>query len=191
MGVLARELDAYQRALALYNRQAASHNQKGKTYDATLVRDAAGNVLVQNSRGNVMAVDDKGVTTGAQLPVGFDVRNYGKTPIESNASFSLLRQGGAEGVYPNKPDDWTKTFDNKEPTYTKAQLTKEGQPSLAAQEAGLIGEVLQGGGLKSGVKSYRIGSAAADAAAAEIAAKTDGTTTGGGKPGTKTNVMVA
>jgi len=52
----------------------------------------------------------------------------------------------------DKPGEFTETFDKKAPDPTKAQLDRAGQPSLAQQEMGLIGEVLQSRGLKTGLK---------------------------------------
>lgn len=53
--------------------------------------------------------------------------------------------------FQDKPGEWTETFDKKAPDPTKAQLNQAGQASLAQQEMGLIGEVLQSRGLKTGI----------------------------------------
>lgn len=46
--------------------------------------------------------------------------------------------------------DWTQTFDKKAPDPTKAEIRQASRPSLAQQEAGLVGEVIRAGGLKTG-----------------------------------------
>jgi hypothetical protein len=94
--------------------------------------------------------------------------------------------------FQDKPGEWTETFDKTAPDSTKAQVAQAVRPSLAEQEAGLIGEVIKGKGLKTGSGGL-IGSrmAADDSATTDPDAvdvvKID---SGGGKPGTKTPVMV-
>lgn len=58
-------------------------------------------------------------------------------------------------IYPEQPGDWTKKFGKKAPDPTGAQMKKMGMPTLAEVEAGLIGEVIKGGGVRYGVPVYR------------------------------------
>lgn len=51
-------------------------------------------------------------------------------------------------VYIEKPAEWTKEFKRKAPDPTTAQLAKVSDPSLAQVEAGLIGEVMRGKGVR-------------------------------------------
>jgi hypothetical protein len=47
-------------------------------------------------------------------------------------------------TFMDKPAPWTKEFTAKAPDPTKAELRRSANPSLAGQEAGLIGQVMQG-----------------------------------------------
>jgi hypothetical protein len=133
----------------------------------------------------LVAVDAKGMTTTPQLPVGFDQRQYETTPLKDNAAFSMLRQNGADGKYPESPEEWTEEFKRKAPDPTKAQMAQAGRPSLARQEAGLLGEVIYGSGLKSGPKGLVRGQME------DVAAPVETVDPETGKPMIKTPVMVA
>lgn len=220
MSVLAREVDAYQRALDAWQRQANRHNRKLDAYQQTLVRNDQGQQLVQYA-GQVFAVDPQ---TGRLSPASppQDVR-YELTDLPGNPGILALRQnpigtreetlsgaqryqdpsagedyyftstqemeGGVErkrvgpewqvqseqpgayrsaddydpttytlardvGVYPEAPGS-IEGFNRPAPQATLSQARRIGAPSLAQVEAGLIGEVIRGGGVKQGVPVYR------------------------------------
>ncbi|CAB4159658.1 hypothetical protein UFOVP715_68 [uncultured Caudovirales phage] len=235
MSVLARDLDAYQRALAAYQQRAGRYNRAGKQYDATVMKDPSGNPYVYggeydplgtNSGQFYTADKESGKLSAATAPTGY----AGMTKLPDSPQYSMLRTNptstqtkvltnvfkagggvdsdgvrqpeyfyvagppdsegnptqriidagkvrivgqreGAEqndgegGVYraptqytveydensfQERPGEWTETFDKKAPDPTKAQLQQATRPSLAAQEAGLLGQAIRGGGLKTG-----------------------------------------
>jgi hypothetical protein len=227
MSVLARDLDAYQRALMAYQQRAGRYNRAGEQYDASIMKDPNGNPYVfgassipfqylkQFSGPFYTADKETGKLSAATAPAGY----AGMTQLPDNPQFSLLRQnptgtqkkiltdvtkvgdtfyvlgpvdndgnptmepidaskirvleqkagveqrdsdGGItttpatytieydEPVFQEKPGEWTETFDKKAPDPTRAQLQQAVRPSLAAQEAGLLGEAIRGGGLKAG-----------------------------------------
>lgn len=208
MSVLARDLDAYNRALTAYQRRVGSYNRSVDQYNQSMVRDANGNVLIQGMNGGtqateaseatpdttyLMAVDTTGKVIAAKPVEGFDESAYGTTAIEGATGYRMLRQnpiGTADNkpIYQEKPEDWTEEFKLKAPDPTYGQVKRAGTPSLAAKEAGLIGEVIKGGGLKTGGGGFirsrmATGDEVADEAAAAVA-------NAGGKPGTNTPVMV-
>ena len=208
MSVLARDLDAYNRALTAYQRRVGSYNRSVDQYNQSMVRDANGNVLIQGMNGGtqateaseatpdttyLMAVDTTGKVIEAKPVEGFDESAYGTTAIEGATGYRMLRQnpiGTADNkpIYQEKPEDWTEEFKLKAPDPTYGQVKRAGTPSLAAKEAGLIGEVIKGGGLKTGGGGFirsrmATGDEVADEAAAAVA-------NAGGKPGTNTPVMV-
>jgi hypothetical protein len=229
VSVLARDLDAYQRALAVYNRQAKGQQQIANTYNASIMRDANGNPYVYGgsydplgaTNGQFYTADQAtGKLTTANAPAGY----AGMSGISDSPGYSLLRQNptgtqtktltnvykGGGGVddsgyaqpeyfyvagepnadgnatqkfidpnkvrvisqkegaersdndggilrdptvytieydaptFMDKPAPWTKEFTAKAPDPTKAELRRAASPSLAGQEAGLIGQVMQG-----------------------------------------------
>jgi len=211
MSVLARDLDAYNRALSAYQRRVGSYNRSVDQYNQSMVRDANGNILIQGMGGGsagtdasdptpdtpyLMAVDTTGKVIAAKPVEGFNESAYGTSAIEGATGYRLLRQnpiGTADDkpIYQEKPEDWTEEFKGKAPDPTYGQVKKAGAPSLAAREAGLIGEVIKGGGLKTGGGGFiRSRMASGDEVAADAAAAVDELDSGGGKPGTKTPVMV-
>ena len=159
MSVLARDLDAYNRALTAYQRRVGSYNRSVDQYNQSMVRDANGNVLIQGMNGGtqateaseatpdttyLMAVDTTGKVIAAKPVEGFDESAYGTTAIEGATGYRMLRQnpiGTADNkpIYQEKPEDWTEEFKRKAPDPTKAQMAQAGRPSLAHQEAGLLG----------------------------------------------------
>jgi hypothetical protein len=224
VSVLARDLDAYQRALAVYNRQAKGQQQIANTYNASIMRDANGNPYIYSGQNNPYAAPTgqffvadpaTGKLTAASAPDQY----AGMTAMTDNPGYSLLRQnptgtqtqtlGGVKLAPPtvnprtgavtdpgyyyvetpgnrstgatqtrldpskfkviseekgairsgepstytvqydsptfmDKPAPWTKEFTAKAPDPTKAELRRAASPSLAGQEAGLIGQVMQG-----------------------------------------------
>jgi hypothetical protein len=88
MSVLAREADAYQRALDAWQRQANSHNRKVSQYRDSLVRDDQNRQLVQFA-GQVYAVNpETGRLEGATAPAS----GYGLTDMPNNPGILELRQ---------------------------------------------------------------------------------------------------
>lgn len=236
MSVLARDLDAYNRALQAYQRKAGTFNKGVDQYNASMVRDSNENPyvyqgeydpLAKTNYGNYYTADKaSGKLTGTTAPAGY----AGITAIADSPGYSMVRQnptgtqtktradvykaGGGVDEYGNKgaeyyyvigppdaegngtqkilnpdkirvvdqkeggevrdgngdvvrapttytieydeasfadkPGEFTDTFDKKAPDPTKAQLAQAARPSLAQQEAGLIGGVVRGGPLKSG-----------------------------------------
>ena len=229
MSVLARDLDAYQRALAIYQRKAGKYNKSTEQYNASIMRDPTGNPYVYGgsydplgaTNGQFYTADQAtGKLTTANAPAGY----AGMSGISESPGYSLLRQnptgtqaktltnvykggGGvddsgyaqpeyfyvagepnADGnatqkfIDPNKvrvisqkegaersdndggilrdptvytieydaptfmekPAPWTKEFTAKAPDPTFAELKQAATPSLADQEAGLIGQVMRG-----------------------------------------------
>lgn len=273
MSVLARDLDAYNRALQAYQRKAGTFNRGVDRYNTSFVRDPSGNPYAYSGEydpagfntGQFYTADKaSGQLTEAEAPAEY----AGMTANTDSPGYSMLRQnptgketkiftgaiksgggtdrfgnpqpeyfyipgepspdglstsrrldaskvrvvgqtegqrsgmgGGSNPTYTieydvnsfqDKPGEFTETFDKKAPDPTKAQIAQAVRPSLAEQEAGLIGEVVRGKGLKTGSGGL-IGSrmAADDSATTDPDAvdvvKID---SGGGKPGTKTPVMV-
>lgn len=285
MSVLARDLDAYNRALKAYQQKAGRYNKGVEQYNASIMRDPSGNPYVYGgaydpfgaNNGQFYTADQtSGKLNAATAPTGY----AGMTGIPESPGYSMLRQnptgtqtktmanvykagGGVdeegnkqpeyfyvagepdadgnatqkvidaskvrvvdqkegaeqtdndggilrapttytieydESNFQEKPGDWTETFDKKAPDPTKAQIAQAARPSLAEQEAGLIGGVIKGKGLKTGgggLISSRM--AASDPAATDPAATDQAVTDletietakggGGGKPGTKYPVM--
>lgn len=206
MSVLTRDLDAYNRALTAYQRRAGGYNRSVDKYNASMVRDANGNILIQGMTGGsagtdgsdavpdssyLMAVDTTGKVIAAKTVEGFNESAYGTSAIEGDTGFRMLRQnpiGTADNkpIYQEKPKEWTEEFKGKAPDPTYGQVKKAGAPSLAAQETGLIGEVIKGGGLKTGGGGFIRSRMASGDELAEEAAVVAG---GGGKPGTKTSTV--
>ena len=273
MSVLARDLDAYNRALQAYQRKAGSYNKGVDRYNTSFVRDPSGNPYAYSGEydpagantGQFYTADKaSGQLTEAEAPAEY----AGMTANTDSPGYSMLRQNptgketkiftgatkggggtdrfgkpipeyfylpgvpdpanpmsppearqldaskvrvvavteGAKGMgggiptytieydvnsFQDKPGEFTETFDKKAPDPTKAQIAQAVRPSLAQQEAGLIGEVVRGKGLKAGgggLISSRM--AASTAAPAPDATETDPDAVDAGKPGTKTPVMV-
>lgn len=219
MSVLSREIDAYQRALDAWQRQANKHNRKVDAYQQSMVRDDQGRQLVQYG-GRVFAVDP---ATGALAPAETAPgAQYGLTDLPGNPGILALRQNpigtreetmsgalrtedegrqyyytrdfsGGEGgevrtelgpewrlaseqagqyqsadsydaptytltrdvgVYPEAPGA-IEGFNRQAPNPSMAQARAARRPSLAQIEAGLIGQVIRGGGVRQGVPAYR------------------------------------
>lgn len=222
MSVLARDLDAYKRALEIYQRKVARHNAKASQYDQSMAKDANGNNLIQDANGNLKAADSTGALVDAKLPEGFDRKKYGASEIPDAPGYFALRQNptgqhteevsgayriadpdtGVESYYTPvaqssdsgatrqrvegegwqvkrenstpysgpysaenqspttydltrqvpeylaRPDAFTEQFSQKAPSYTKAMAAAASRPSYAQQEAGLIGEVMRGRGVR-------------------------------------------
>lgn len=58
-------------------------------------------------------------------------------------------------TYIESPPEWTGEFTGKAPDPTAAQVRQASTPNWAQIEAGLIGEVMRGKGVRSGVPVYR------------------------------------
>lgn len=273
MSVLARDLDAYNRALQAYQRKAGSYNKGVDRYNTSFVRDPSGNPYAYSGEydpagfntGQFYTADKaSGQLTEAEAPAEY----AGMTANTDSPGYSMLRQNptgketkiftgatkggggtdsygrpipehfylpgvadpanpmgpvtsrrldaskvrvvavteGARGMgggiptytieydvnsFQDRPGEFTETFDKKAPDPTKAQIAQAVRPSLAEQEAGLIGEVVRGGGLKTGsgglISSRMAASTAPDTT---DATETDPDAVDAGKPGTKTPVMV-
>ena len=269
MSTLARDVDAYQRALAAYQRRAGSYNSGVNKYNASIMRDPSGNPYVYGgaydplgpATGQFYTADQAtGKLSSATAPAGY----AGMTEIAESPGYSMVRQnptgketkiltgvtkagGGVdengnkvpeyfyvagapdsegnatqkvidaskvrvveqkegadqgeglrgptmytieydESNFLEKPGDWAETFDKKAPDPTKAQIAQAGRPSLARQEAGLIGEVIRGSGLKTGSKGL-VRNSMAKTKAEQAEEDEKNSTTTGGKPGTKSPVM--
>lgn len=281
MSVLARDLDAYNRALMAYQRKAGKYNKGVDQYNASIMRDPSGNPYVYggeydplgpNSGQFYTADQATGKLNAAAAPTGY----AGMTGIPESPGYSMLRsnptgtqvktmanvykggggvdeygnkqpeyfyvtgapdaegnptqkvidaskvrvvdqqegaeQAGTEGEvlrapttytieydesnFLEKPGEWTETFDKKAPDPTKAQLAQATRPSLAEQEAGLIGEVIKSKGLKSGgggLISSRMAASTTPEETNTTVVDPDAVDVakagGGGKPGTKYPVM--
>lgn len=231
MSVLARDVDAYNRALAAYQRKAAGYNRVADVYRQSITQDASGNPYLYRgdydplgpNNGQYYTYDQTAQKTNpVDKPAGY----AGMTAIEGNPGYSLVRQnptsketktlanvykggggfdedgnkkpeyfftrdgdnqrvidaskvrvldqkegvdqpgsGGGDGPdrtpttytieydensFADRPPDWNETFDKKAPDPTKAQIRQASRLSLAQQEAGLVGEVIRAGGLKTG-----------------------------------------
>ena len=235
MSVLARDIDAYNRAVAAYQRRAGRYHSGVGKYNTSFVRDPSGNPYAYSGEydpagfntGQFYTADKaSGQLTEAEAPAEY----AGMTANTDSPGYSMLRQnptgketkiftgatkggGGTDrwgrpipehfylpGVpdpgnpkgpvtsrrldaskvrvvektegarsgmgggsiptytieydvnsFQDKPGEWTETFDKKAPDPTKAQVVQAGRASLAQQEMGLIGEVLQSRGLKTGI----------------------------------------
>ena len=231
MSVLARDVDAYNRALLAYQRKAAGHIRVAGAYTKSITQDASGNPYVYRGDYDPLGSDSGPFyiydqTTEKANPAAKPAGYAGMTPIAGSPGFSLVRQnpsskqtktmigvfkggGGVdedgnkqpnvfytnnrddhriidaskvrvidqkEGVeipgvredgglsktpttytieydensFLSRPPDWTQTFDKKAPDPTKAEIRQASRPSLAQQEAGLVGEVIRGRALKTG-----------------------------------------
>lgn len=91
MTVLARELDAYKRAVEQYNRQTRGYNKSVEQYNNTIVTDANGNAIVRDSSGNTYSVDKEGRLSGYTLPSGQSVADYGSTALP-DSPYQMMRQ---------------------------------------------------------------------------------------------------
>jgi hypothetical protein len=100
-------------------------------------------------------------TEGVDQPGSGDGDGPGRTPTTYTIEYD-------ENSFADRPPDWNETFDKKPPTATKAEIRQASRLSLAQQEAGLVGEVIRAGGLKTGSGGL-IGRQLAAAAAAGAA----------------------
>lgn len=141
MAVLARDLDAYQRAVEQYQRSAKSYNHAGNLYQDSLVKDASGNVYVINAAGQAYtAPPGGGQLTKATLPSG---SNYRYSAMPEDPDYQAVQYMNPDGSAPANPGEFTKTMPTNKPDFTLAQARKLGEPSLAQAEAGLIGSVFK------------------------------------------------
>ena len=226
MSVLARDVDAYNRALSAYKRRAAGHIRVAGAYTKSITQDASGNPYVYRGDYDPLGPNNgqyytHNQTTEKATPAAKPAGYAGMTPIEKAPGYFLVRQnpsskqtktmsnvfkggggvdedgnkkpeyffthsgdtqrvieaskvrvvdqkegqpqGPGEGNSPttytieydensflSRPPDWTQTFDKKAPDPTKAEIRQASRPSLAQQEAGLVGEVIRGRPLKTG-----------------------------------------
>lgn len=97
MSVLARDLDAYNRALAIYQRKAGKYNKSTEQYNASIMRDPTGNPYVYGgsydplgaTNGQFYTADQAtGKLTTANAPAGY----AGMSGISDSPGYSLLRQ---------------------------------------------------------------------------------------------------
>ena len=145
MSVLRREVDAYQRALEAYRRRyaalvreqnAALQNLQQGNQRYLVPTEQEGQYLIANridDRGNFTFDTRK---TGGILGIG---RQTVPVVVGSDGGYQVLPEGPTEAVLGPVP---------QEPTASMAQARAASQPSLAQFEAGLIGEVLRGKGLR-------------------------------------------
>lgn len=155
MSVLSRELDSYQRAVDAYQRKVNSHNRGVQRYEDTIARDSMGDRLVVDQAGNVFKVDETGNLTPSKLPGG-KIEDYGQTEIPDEDRFKMLRVPGFSDGYPETPGTFDQKFNRQAPDPSFAQVAKASAPSMAQMEAGLIGQVMRGGGVRGGVPVYRM-----------------------------------
>jgi len=109
MSVLARDADAYNRALSAYQRKAAGVIRVAGAYDKSIVKDPSGNPYVYrgdydplgSNSGQFYTYDQ---TTKKANPADKPAGYAGMTPIEGSPGFSLVRQ--------NPTSKQTKTMSN-------------------------------------------------------------------------------
>jgi len=97
MATLARDIDAYNRALTAYQRRAGSYNSGVKKYNASIMKDPSGNPYVYGgtydplgtTSGQFYTADKaSGRLTGATAPTGY----AGMTEISESPGYSMVRQ---------------------------------------------------------------------------------------------------
>lgn len=97
MGVLQRDIEAYQSAVDRYNQQARAYRKDANAYNSTLVMDGSGNRYVRDQNGSVYTVNAAGqLTDGAQLPYARSLADYGSTAIDGESNYRLVRQNPTE-----------------------------------------------------------------------------------------------
>lgn len=97
MSTLARDVDAYQRALAAYQRKVGSYNRGVTQYNASIMRDPSGNPYVYggaydplgSASGQFYTADQ---TTGNLSSVAAPTGYAGMTGIPENPGYSMVRQ---------------------------------------------------------------------------------------------------
>ena len=97
MSVLARDVDAYNRALAAYQRRAAGPIRAANAYSKSITQDASGNPYLYRgdydplgpNNGQYYTYDQ---TTQKTNPVDRPVGYAGMTAIEGSPGYSLVRQ---------------------------------------------------------------------------------------------------
>lgn len=168
---LKREIQAYNQALADYQRDAQRHDRQAKAFNESFLTDGSGNKYIYEK-----PYQDVGVVINyvfdpffqAYMPVVVHQPftaggNYyladaggkltpttapsGKYKLEDlSGNYQTLRiNPNEQGQYPTKPEDWTRTFDLNKPAPTATQARKLDEPSLADiernQPSGLINSV--------------------------------------------------
>ena len=96
MPVLARDIDAYNRALAAYQRRAGSYNSSVSKFNDSMVRDPSGNPYVYSGEydpagantGQFYTADTAGKLTEATAPAEY----AGMTAIPDSPPYSMLRK---------------------------------------------------------------------------------------------------
>lgn len=170
MSVLARDLDAYNRALMAYQRKAGRHNKSVDQYNASIMRDPTGNPYVYggaydplgpNSGQFYTADQATGKLSAAAAPAGY----AGMTGIPESPGYSMLRTNPTvtqvktmANVY--KGGGGVDEYGNKQPEYfyVAGAPDAEGNPTQrvidaskvrvvdqqeGAEQAGTEGEVLR------------------------------------------------
>jgi len=158
--VLQRELDAYNDALAYYQRGVQNYNVKADTFNESFLKDSAGNKYIYQKPYTDVGINYVPIYGPDGSFMGYDIQyipietgnkyyvadasgkltetskpggTYGLTDLEGN--FQTLRiNPDAQGAYPTQPPAWTKTFDQKAPEGTTSQVKKLDQPSLTDVE---------------------------------------------------------
>jgi hypothetical protein len=159
MATLARDIDAYNRALQAYQRRAGSYNSNVKKYNASIMKDPSGNPYVYGGTydpfatvGGAFYTADKtsGRLTGVDAPAGY----AGMTQIPDSPEFAMLRQNptGKEVVTftgATKVEGGVDENGNAYPAYfyVKGQPDAEGstQRVLDASKARVISQTPGGG----------------------------------------------
>ena len=78
--------------------------------------------------------------------------DYGDGGGYERATYQFSRDAAS---YLEAPPEWTDEFKRKAPDATAAQIRRAATPNWAQIEAGLIGQVMRGGGVRMGVPVYR------------------------------------
>jgi len=109
MSVLARDVDAYNRALSAYQRKAAGHNRVAGAYQKSITQDASGNPYLYRGDYDPLGPNSGqfytyNQTTQKTNPVDAPTGYAGMTAIEGSPGYSLVRQ--------NPSSKQTKTMTN-------------------------------------------------------------------------------
>jgi len=97
VSVLARDVDAYNRALSAYQRKAAGYNRVADVYRQSITQDASGNPYVYRGDYDPLGPNDGqyytyNQTTQKTNPVDKPTGYAGMTAIEGSPGYSLVRQ---------------------------------------------------------------------------------------------------
>ena len=109
MSVLARDVDAYNRALSAYQRKAAGHIRVAGAYTKSITQDASGNPYVYRGDYDPLGPNNgqyytHNQTTQKATPAAKPAGYAGMTPIEKAPGYFLVRQ--------NPSSKQTKTMTN-------------------------------------------------------------------------------